>query len=334
MKTHLFLVNVAIFFVSSMTLATAGKIIDHKHAVLKSIPLEQIQKAKDSLHIAYGHTSHGSQLLSGNGWADAGINKIRGVKDVFVTSTSPSAGALHLNDQGMNGDAGVEGSSGKLQFVAETRSFLGEPNAKGRGSRNPTYNVVMWSWCGQVGFHPDELFSHYLPGMDSLEKEYPGIQFVYMTGHLEGSGTQSVLNQRNEEIRAWARSHNKWLFDFADLESFDPDGNAYLAKMANDNADYDSNGDGTLDANWAQSWTTAHPTEVNQQIDAAHSQPLVGQIKTTAAWWMYAELAGWNDAGTAATAPRRVIAPNSVIPVSRDALGRTKHPLPAFLARP
>ncbi|MBK9578544.1 MAG: hypothetical protein IPO40_15815 [Fibrobacteres bacterium] len=334
MKTHQFLTKVAIFLTSTMTLATAGKIIDHKHAVLKSIPLTAIQKAKDSLHIAYGHTSHGSQLLSGNGWGEEGINKIRGVKDVFNTSTSPAEGALHLNDQGMNGDAGVEGPSGRLQFVAETRTFLGSPNAKGRGSRNPSYNVVMWSWCGQVGFHSDEVFSHYLPGMDSLEKEYPNIQFVYMTGHLEGTGTQAVLHKRNEEIRAYARTHNKWLFDFADLESFDPDGNAYLAKMANDNADYDSNGDGTLDANWAERWTAAHPTEVNQQIEAAHSQPLVGQIKTTAAWWMYAELAGWNDAGTASVSPRRSVAPNFVNTASRDALGRMNHPLPAFLARP
>ena len=32
------------------------------------------------------------------------------------------------------------------------------------------------------------------------------------------------VNQRNEQIRNYARNNNKILFDFADIESFDPDG--------------------------------------------------------------------------------------------------------------
>ena len=64
--------------------------------------------------------------------------------------------------------------------------------------------------------------------MNQLETDYPDVKFVYMTGHLVGSGQQGNLNQRNEQIRAYARANNKILYDFADIESFDPDGRPSL----------------------------------------------------------------------------------------------------------
>ena len=45
--------------------ATESMIIDHRHTDLKDVPLEWINKAKTDLHIAYGHTSHGSQITDG-----------------------------------------------------------------------------------------------------------------------------------------------------------------------------------------------------------------------------------------------------------------------------
>ena len=57
-----------------------------------------------------------------------------------------------------------------------------------------------------------------------LETDYPKITFVYMTAHLDGSGADGNTNQRNEQIRAYCRANNKVLFDFADIESYDPDG--------------------------------------------------------------------------------------------------------------
>ena len=40
-------------------------IIDHTNTDITAIPQTWIESAKQSLHIAYGHTSHGSQLISG-----------------------------------------------------------------------------------------------------------------------------------------------------------------------------------------------------------------------------------------------------------------------------
>jgi len=41
------------------------KIADHASADLSDLSTEQIENAKSKLHIAYGHTSHGSQITTG-----------------------------------------------------------------------------------------------------------------------------------------------------------------------------------------------------------------------------------------------------------------------------
>jgi hypothetical protein len=53
-------------------------------------------------------------------------------------------------------------------------------------------------------------------------------------------------------------SNNKILYDFADIESYNPNDQYYLDKNANDNCDYDSDGNGNLDANWAIEWQSTH----------------------------------------------------------------------------
>lgn len=48
-----------------------------------------------------------------------------------------------------------------------------------------------------------------------------------MTGHLNGGSGPPDGNTflRNEQIRQYCMQNNKILFDFADIESWDPDGN-------------------------------------------------------------------------------------------------------------
>ncbi len=43
----------------------AQLLIDHSCTNLEAIPADAIAQAKATLHIAYGHTSHGSQLTTG-----------------------------------------------------------------------------------------------------------------------------------------------------------------------------------------------------------------------------------------------------------------------------
>lgn len=261
-------------------------IIDHTCTKITKIPATAIQKAKDVLHIAYGYTSHGSQIVTGMtglaGW----------LGPLYAWNAAGRSGALDLRaflgDFGGFGIANDLGSdiSGNLDRTAwerATRQYL-----KG----DPGVNVVMWAWCWQVNGSAADI-DLYLKLMSKLEKDYPNIRFVYMTGRLIGQGPSDIVLIRNEQIRRYCREHGKILYDFADIESYDPDGVYYGDRLVNDACDYDSNGDGIRDSNWAVDWQKAHPGEWFN-CPAEHSQPLNANQKAFAAWWLWARLAGWD----------------------------------------
>ncbi len=273
-------------------------IIDHASTNITAIPQVAITSAKSNLHIVYGHTSHGSQLIDGmNGLIAFANNGGKGLslpQNIFAWNNGGTGGALDLHDGGIGGDVGYY-----PQWVNNTRSYLGTPNpATGRGTgANADVNVVIWSWCGQAsGYTEQQMIDNYLAPMSQLELDYPGITFVYMTGHLDGTGTTGNLHARNEQIRAYCRANNKVLYDFNDIESYDPDGLVnYNSLRANDNCDYDSDGNGSLDRNWATVWQNSHTENVDwYYCGAQHSQPLNANQKAYAAWYLWARLGGWN----------------------------------------
>jgi hypothetical protein len=140
----------------------------------------------------------------------------------------------------------------------------------------------------------------YLDLMSGLEEDHPNVRFVYMTGHVaegqewgEGTDWAHQHYMRAKQIRDFCAANDKILYDFADIESWDPDGNWYGDKLVDDACNYDSNGDGTTDRNWAVDWQNAHPGEW-YNCDSAHSQPLNANLKAYAAWHLWARLAGWD----------------------------------------
>jgi len=252
--------------------------IDHECINLSDIPEEWIEKAKEKLHIAYGHTSHGSQITSGM----TGLVGFKGI--MYDWNNGGTGGALDLHDYAMSGDLG---NPNFTEWELKTRTYL---------AGNPDVNVIIWSWCGQVSGASEEDIDTYLGLMSMLEADFPEVVFVYMTGHLDGTGLTGNLHLRNEQIRDYCRTNNKFLYDFADIESYDPDGNCYLDKNANDGCYYDSNNDGSLDANWAINWQNSHTEGVDwYNCSSAHSQPLNANMKAYAAWYLWARIAGWND---------------------------------------
>lgn len=254
-------------------------VINHSCINLDNIPLEWIEKAKTNLHIVYGHTSHGSQITTGL----LGLTGFKG--SPYIYKNGLSTDSLDLRDHPFSGTIDL-GQPDNKAWAAETRAYL---------KNNKDINIVMWSWCGQLSTGSEEYVSTYLNLMQALEIDYPQITFVYMTGHLDGTGENGTLARNNKQIREFCINNNKTLYDFADIESYNPDGVYFGDKYANDACDYDSNGDKQPDKNWALEWQNTHIKDVDwYACSSAHSQPVNANMKAYAVWWLMARLAGWD----------------------------------------
>jgi hypothetical protein len=256
-------------------IATESMIIDHRHTDLKDVPLEWITKAKTDLHIAYGHTSHGSQITTGM----TGLVSFANAPNdgsTYAWNNGGTGGALDLRDTPFSGASDL-GNPNRTAWATATRTYL---------NAHSDVNVIMWSWCGQADGSEADI-NTYLDLMSGLEKDYPTVKFVYMTGHTNGSGLTGNLHLRNQQIRDYCNANKKILFDFEDIESYDPDGKYFGDKNVTDGCAYSG-------GNWATEWQSSHTLGVNwYQCSSAHSEPLNANLKAYAAWWMWARLAGW-----------------------------------------
>jgi hypothetical protein len=238
-------------FAAAPSAAGQAIIADHSGAAaFGSIPVSYFQDVRDNCRIFYGHTSHGSQVVTG-------IDMLEAENPGYASPAMAEYG----DDLGHNGD---------ISWVAPTRSYL---------DGHPDCNVVMWSWCGGASDNTETGINIYLDSMSVLEADYPSVDFVYMTGHLDGTGPTENLYRSNNQIRDFCLANGKILFDFADIESYDPDGTYYP--------------DETDACHWCYDWCAAHVCPGCGSC--AHSHCFNCYLKGKAFWWMMAKVRGWEE---------------------------------------
>ena len=261
------------------------------------IPDEWIEAAKE-LTVHYGHTSHGSQILAGLYWIEEYIDPLKykvsiGPRNETRTPDVPDTTnpvSLRLWEEGL----WPETSNGRLGYWLGDEALNGTISVLNSG----LFDISGWAWCGEVSNNEWPYIQDYIDAVSSLEVMFPDIEIFYMTGHNVAPGPpnhQQIawnrLRNNNQGIKDHCLETNGILFDFADIETHDPDGNYYP----------DEDGTGS----WCEDWLSGHEEEypnlppqsesgcgVNCSI-SAHAHGLFTVMKAKAFWWMMARIAGW-----------------------------------------
>ena len=309
----------ALFFCQNI-FSQEGFIIDHRHTDLSQIPDEYIMAAKNDLKIRYFRRSHGSQLDLG------GMTSLERYSSEYETkyafSKTGTGGSLFLSTQ----NAAEPWNSLDFEndiWVAVTRAYLDDP-------ANAQINVVMWAWSSYLYLCSVQ---QYINDMEMLISEYgPGgsknravpVTFVFQTACGQRSNSRNeILYYKNDSIRKHCNNNNRILFDFNDIECYDPDGNYFgdgnpdgsytnIRRLGDDCAYTSSNPGGSVNSdcrNWGIDWINSNAGSELAKLagnsyceSCAHSEGeeagdddsrLHCVLKGRAAWWMWAVLAGW-----------------------------------------
>ena len=286
-----------------------GVIADHTIAfedVLRNIPEEYINAARENLHVAYQHTSHGTHVAYGM----FGLPDYRdGDETRFAISNNDlQAGKLDFRDYALasHAEPGVDAadlSRDETAFIQATRNYLDDPD-------NAVINVVMWSWCSITGH---DVQGNYIPGMQTLINEYGhggskigsgsgqrenAVTFIFMTGHAELGNNVGDGHPKNQAdiILDYCRENNFYCLDYYGIDTHDMGGNYW--------EDAGDDGNSPTGGNFYQDWQDSHSVGEGYfqnrsapggsvTYGAHNSQHITANRKAYAMWYILASIAGW-----------------------------------------
>jgi len=286
-----------------------GVIADHNIAfedVLRSIPDEYIDAARENLHIAYQHTSHGTHVSYGL----FGLPDYKDGDEIrfAISNNNPQEGKLDFRDYAMasyaaSGEDASDLSRNETAFIQATRNYLDDPE-------NAEINVVMWSWCDIAGH---DVAGNYIPGMQTLINEYGeggskigsgdgerenAVTFIFMTGHANLNNNAGDGKPRNQAdlILDYCRKNNFYCLDYYGIDTHDMEGNYW--EDAGDDGNSPSGGDFYQEYQDAHSAGNGYYQNRNAPggsvtYGAHNTQHITANRKAYAMWYILASIAGW-----------------------------------------
>jgi hypothetical protein len=185
--------------------------------------------------------------------------------------------------------------------IAKMDQFVDTVNALVTPPTSP-YNVVGMKFCYVDGWNEAWYYDpqwyptppthgyryHYRQHMEDLERANPGKQFIWATSVLWIANHPNCgdISNFNEGLRAYAKANGKLLYDLADIESHDPNGNVCL-----------QNGCESMCPEYTFSPGSPDP----------HPGYTASIRMAKAFWWLMARASGWSGvSGQAPSAPRNL----------------------------